>query len=95
MWAHTNSGCVSVLVFTSAQDEEQSPGVDRMEILQWLEQKNVGQEQRQLHHLGQIEGHEHRSKYAMMMFFNEKIFLDFMIWGAGSLFNWLLEITHH
>lgn len=85
MWAHTRSGCVSVLVFMSAQDEEQSPGVDRMEILQWLEQKNVGQEERQLHHLGQIEGHEHRGKYAMMMFFNEKIFLDFMIWGAGSL----------
>ena len=85
MWAHMRSGCVSVLVFMSVQDEEQSPGVDHMEILQWLEQKNVGQEQRQLHHLGQIEGHEHRSKYAMMMFFNEKIFLDFMIWGAGSL----------
>lgn len=69
----------------SVQDEEQSPGVDCVEILQWLEQKTMGQEQCQLHHLGQIKGHEHGGQYAKMTFFNEKVILDFTIWGASYL----------
>ena len=57
--------------------------------------ESMGQEQRQLCHVGQIKGNQHSGKYERMTFFNEKVFFRFHDLGDQLLVNWLLAITHH
>lgn len=69
----------------SVQDEQQSPGIDHAERLQWCEQKNTEQEQCQLCHVGQIKGNQHSGKYGRITFLMKRYFLDFVIWGTSYL----------